>query len=100
VDEDANGLCSLIEREGQVAPLLDDPGRVRIAGAAGEMHPTGRKLDEEQDVHDAAPQRVSGEEVAGQNGGRLGAQELRPAGTVSTRGRPETCPSSGCPGSC
>jgi hypothetical protein len=57
------------------------------------MNPTGGKLDEEQDIHDAAPQRVGGEEVAGHNRLRLGAQELPPAGTVSAQGWPDARPS-------
>jgi hypothetical protein len=53
--------------DGQVPGLLGDPGRMRMDGRSGDVHPFGVELDEEQ--HPQRPQRdgLYGEEIAHQD---------------------------------
>src|SRR6266487_1830604 len=59
--------------------LLGHPPAVRVRRDPGEMHATGRELDDEQHVEALQEQRVDGEEVALEDARRLLAQELCPA---------------------
>src|SRR4249920_2765979 len=55
----------------EVPRLLRDPRGVGVCTRADHVHPPGRKLDEEQDVDRPQPERLDGEEVAGQDPLRL-----------------------------
>lgn len=50
---------------GDVSCLLGDPGRIRIAGRSGHVHPPSPELHEEQQIQRPKPDRLHGEEVAG-----------------------------------
>jgi hypothetical protein len=54
------------------------PGAGRVRGDAGEMDAAPVELDEEQHVVATQHDGVDGEEVAGDDPGRLGTQECRP----------------------
>ena len=56
---------------GEVPGLLGDPRRVGVRGDARHVHPTGLKLDEEQEEDRLQPDRLDGEEV-----GREGPRRL------------------------
>ena len=78
VDEEAGRRARLLQRPGEVARLLGDPGGGRVGGAAGEMDPPGADLEEEQDVQGLEEERLDGEEVAGQHGIAVPGEELPP----------------------
>jgi len=73
----------------EVPGLLGHPGRVRSAGGAGHVDPSGRELDEEQDVERLQEHRLDREEVACDDSSALCSQELAPGRTGSTRRGPE-----------
>ena len=66
VDEEAGRRARLLQRPGEVARLLRDPGGGRVGGAAGEVDAARADLEEEQDVQRLEEERLDGEEVAGQ----------------------------------
>jgi hypothetical protein len=55
----------------QVAGLLGDPCAIGIRGHPGQMDSAGVQFDEEQHVQPPQPDRVDGEEVAGDDPGGL-----------------------------
>ncbi len=61
-----------------VAGLLRDPGAVRVRGAGDELDSARRERDEEEDVDPLQPERLDGEEVAGERAGSLLAQKRPP----------------------
>jgi hypothetical protein len=67
--------------EAEVARLLGDPGAGGVGRAAGQPDASDFVRDEEQDVVAAQEHALDGEEVAGHDARRLGAQELAPART-------------------
>lgn len=71
--------------DGKVPSLLGDPSRVRPAGGAGDVHASGRQLDEEQDVQGLQEHGLHREEVAGQYSPPLCSQELAPGGARAAR---------------
>src|SRR6266536_313084 len=73
----------------EVPGLLGHPGRVRSAGGAGHMDPSGRELDEEQDIERLQEHRLDREEVAREHSPALCSEELAPGRTGSTRRGPE-----------
>jgi hypothetical protein len=78
-DQQARAL--VVELEAEVACLLGDPRAGRAGGAAGQPDAPAGVCDEEQDVVAAQEHALDGEEVARDDAGRLGAQELTPART-------------------
>ena len=80
-DEEPEPPDVLAEVHDEVAGLLGGPGPVGLRGHAEDVQVAVADLEREQDVE--PPQRyraVDVEEVDGQHGGGLGAQELPPAG--------------------
>jgi hypothetical protein len=77
-DEEPERFGAFVEVHEQVAGLLRDPFSGGMRRGAEDVHAAGGDLDHEEDV-DAPPEhRVHGEEVAGEGGGGLGAQERSP----------------------
>ena len=78
-DQEAHALVREVEAE--VACLLGHPGAGRVGRATGKPHAPACVRDEEQHVVAAEEHALDGEEVAGDDARRLGAQELAPART-------------------
>jgi len=57
-----------------------NPTAVRVGGHAGQVDPPGAHFDEAQHLQPVQPDRVHGEEVAGDDPGGLLAQERPPGG--------------------
>jgi hypothetical protein len=68
--------------------LLDDPGAAGIGGAACQVDAAAPELDEKEHVEAAQRERLDGQEIAGEHGGRLLAQEPPPARARTPRRRP------------
>jgi hypothetical protein len=64
--------------EAEVASLLNDPGSGRVRCATGEVDTPAAKLDEEEHVEAAQPDRLDGEEVAGEHARGLLSKERGP----------------------
>ena len=62
---------SFSQDQQQVAGLLGDPAAVGIGGHPGQVDPPGVQFDEEQHVQPPQPDRIDGEEVAGEDAGVL-----------------------------
>ena len=86
-DEDLWLELTVRNAPGQVAGLLRDPVAVGVIGAAGQVHPAGGQLDEEEDVEAAEQDGIDGEEVTSQNGAGVSKEEFAPRQASSTRGR-------------
>ena len=80
VDQEARPLAALVEIHQQVARLLRHPGRVRVARACEVLDPAGADRDEEQHVQPPQPDRLDGEEIAGQHRLSVPSEERAPAG--------------------
>ena len=78
-DHEAHALVRQIPAD--VARLLGGPGPGRVGRAAGQPDASAFVRDEEQDVVAAQEHALDGEEVAGDDARRLGAQELAPTRT-------------------
>jgi hypothetical protein len=74
-------MCPVGQHHAQVAGMLGSPRPSRVSRDPHHVHPSAVEFDEEQHVEPLQQHRVDGEEVAGQNGGRLASNELIPAGT-------------------
>src|SRR3974390_2784773 len=62
------------------------PPRSRgMSGGPGYVHLSGVEFDEEQHVETPGQHRIDGEEVAGQQRCRLGAEKLSPGRTIARR---------------
>ena len=70
------GACTKIHE--QVAGLLGGPGAGGVRGDAQDVHAPGLDLHHEQDVQALEEHGVNVQEVARQDPGRLGGQELPP----------------------
>jgi hypothetical protein len=77
-DENTHGPLAVGECHHQVACLLGNPAPSGIRGHAAEVHASTRVLDEEEHVQAPQPERIDGQEVTGDDRGRLRTQELRP----------------------
>src|SRR6266545_6960122 len=64
--------------DGEVPSLLRDPRRVGMRRRAHHVHSPRRDLDEEQHIERLQPERLHGEEIAGQDARGLRAEELGP----------------------
>ena len=76
----------------QIADLLGHPRFGRVGRHTGQMHRASAELDEQQDVEPSQEHRVDGEEIAGQDRGGLGGEELAPRWAHPTRRRIESSP--------
>src|SRR5436190_23742372 len=76
--------------EAEVARLLRHPLPSRVARPAGNPDATARMRDEEEHVEATQQDRLDGEEVTGDDAGRLRPRELAPARADATRRRLET----------
>ncbi len=70
----------VVEIHQQVPGRLRHPGAGGVCGDPGQMHPAAVEFDDEEDVEAGQPDRLDGQEVAGEGAGGLSAQELRPTG--------------------
>jgi hypothetical protein len=77
--------------EAEVARLLSDPGSSRVGGAAGEVDTAAFELDEEEHVVAAQRDRLDGEEITGQDGRALLAEEVAPTRASAARCWLEPC---------
>ena len=75
----------LLQRPGELACLLGNPGAGRVGGAAGEVNAAAAELDEEEHVVTAERERLDGEEVTGERTRRLLTEELAPARPCAPR---------------
>jgi hypothetical protein len=89
-DQEPEARRLLLKCPGELTGSLRDPGARRVGGAAGEMDATASELDEEQDIEASQRDRLDGEEVNGEHGVGLLAQEHPPreAGTLASRTEP------------
>lgn len=88
-DEEAKRADPFAEVHQQVTGYLSGPGRSRMSGHTGQMHPAGAHFHDKQDIEPAQCDGVQGEEVGGQQPSGLSAQESSPAGACSPWCRPE-----------
>jgi hypothetical protein len=84
--EEPHPSSCIFELGTEVAGNLGDPGSVWVGGDAGEMDDASFELDLKQHVVVPEEDGVDGEEVGGHDALGLGAEELGPAGSGSTRG--------------
>ena len=70
-----------------VARLLGDPGGGRVGRAAGDEHPPGPHVQEEQHVEDLQADGLDREEVTRQQSLGVGSEEGWPGEACPTRGR-------------
>src|SRR5215218_4289507 len=77
-NQETDRYRALGERPRELAGLLDDPAPVGVGGAAGKVHASSAELDEEEHLQASEPERVDGEEVAGDDSRRLRTDELAP----------------------
>jgi hypothetical protein len=100
IADQETGLASrVVQVHGEVAHRLGDPGGGRVGGCAEDPNPSGGVLDSRQHVYPGAGQGHCFEEVGGEDGLGLGAQERRPAircalrcRVFSTQGAPPVLP--------
>ncbi len=62
-DQEAKRCLLLLERPGELARLLGDPGSGRVGGAADQVDAPAAELDEEEHVQALQRDRFDGEEV-------------------------------------
>ncbi len=86
-EEDVPVLEASGDRE--IPRLLSDPGRIGPTGRAGDVDPSGRKVNEEQDVERLQEHRLDREEVARQRSPPLRSEELGPGRAGPPRRRPQ-----------
>lgn len=93
MDQEPHGGLPVLERCGDVAGLLGDPGRIGVPGRSGNVHPPGAELEEDERVQRLQPDRLRSEEVNGDDSPRLLVEELPPRPPSSGSGpeavRPE-----------
>ena len=66
--------------EAEVARLLGHPRSARVGRAARQVDASAFEFDQEEHVEAAERERLNGEEVAGEHGRGLLAEEFAPAG--------------------
>ena len=71
-------VAVIAEVHEQVAGLLGGPGRGGVSGDAQDVHGAGLDLHHEQDIDAAEEDGINVQEVAGQDPGSLGREELPP----------------------
>ena len=90
--QESDGMDPILRCHGQVSHPLDHPGADRMSRDPGHVDPSGIELDEEQHVEALQQHRTDREEVAGQHGGCLGAEQLIPGRTITHRWRIDAVP--------
>ena len=90
VDQKAERPQPLFGRPGELPGLLSYPGAARVGGAASQMYPPAAQLDKEEHVEASEPERVDGEEIAGDHGLCVRTKELTPAQPSPRLGRRDT----------
>jgi hypothetical protein len=85
-DQELHPGVGVVEVHDHVPGELGDPGCGRARRCAEDPHASGGVLDDSEDVQGRTGQCLGLEEVGGDDGLRLGAQEARP-GSVAPVGR-------------
>jgi hypothetical protein len=80
-DEESEGRAGVIQVHGQVAGQLGQPGCGRVRGDSEDVDLAGGVFDDEERVEPGQSDGVDVEEVGGQDGVGLGAEELGPGGS-------------------
>jgi len=83
VDQEPHLPAAVVEVHQQVARLLEHPGRVWLAGAGQVLDAAAADGKNHEHVQAAKPDRVDGEEIAGEDRLALRSQEGAPAQTVA-----------------
>ena len=96
VDQEADGQRLVFEVHGQVPGLLSDPGCGWMGRRRAHVDPPAVQLNEDEHVEGAQPHSLHSEEVTSDDPARLGAEELRPRGTESSRRGTETSSAQEC----
>jgi hypothetical protein len=78
VNEEAHLPIAVVEVHQQVARLLQHPGGVRLAGASQVLDAAAADREEDKDVQALQPDRIDGEEVAGEDRLAVRSQEAAP----------------------
>jgi hypothetical protein len=81
VNQEPQRAEAVTEVHGEVAGLLRCPCPGRACGHPGQVQPAGSVLDEHQHVQPLEQHRLDDKEVTGDNGVRLGGEELPPGRT-------------------
>ena len=84
-DEEPELVPGVVEGHEQVAGLLGQPGAGGVGGDAEDVHAAGGVLDDEERIQPVQGDGVEVEQVAGQDGVCLRAQELAPRRSGATR---------------
>jgi hypothetical protein len=82
-NQETDRYRALGQRPRELAGLLDYLAAVGVGGAAGKVHASSAELDEEEHVQASEPERVDGEEVAGDDSRCLCTHELAPGKPAS-----------------
>jgi hypothetical protein len=85
VDQEARALAAVVEIHQQVACLLAHPRRVGVARTREVLDPARADRGEEQHLQPAHPDRIDGEEIAGEHGLSVLSEERAPAELVAAR---------------
>ena len=88
-DQEAKRPGLLLERPGELARLLGDPGAGRIGGAAGEMNAAAAELDDEEHVQSLQRDCLDDEEVDREHALPLLPEERSPGEPAPRAGRAE-----------
>jgi hypothetical protein len=67
VNKEVKGCLAFRKLPHHLLGLLGYPTGVRISGDTRQMHLTCPKFDEEQNIQPLQPERIHGEEIAGQD---------------------------------
>ena len=89
IDQEAQRGLALTARSGEVTRLRGDPAAARLLGGAGEVDAAALKLTEEEHVDPPQGDGLDGQEVAGEHGRRLTADQLAPGQPTSLSSRAE-----------
>jgi len=85
VEQEADGVVTVIQLHDEVARLLGHPRTVGVARAPGQMHAPPSQLDEEQDVDPPQRHGLDGEEVGRNHALSLPTDERPPGRAPSPR---------------
>src|SRR6266511_314137 len=75
------------QRPGKLPLQLSRPAAVRVWSATGVLDKPRAELDEEEHIQAAEPERLNGEEVAGEHRRGMGMEEVAPAELRATASR-------------
>jgi hypothetical protein len=88
-DQEPEAASPLAEVHQEAAGLLGGPGPLRMSGDARDVHRPGLDLHHEQDINALEQHGIDVKEVAGEDAGDLGGQELPPGRRGPPRRRPQ-----------